>query len=319
MRSTRAILLAVVVFIALTVQYFSVQAAAVHSIGYIGCSNSEQSVTGYHTIAGNANLLWPAYATGGGIISEWATPTSSFWKEYDQMVTTEGQPTKVWVQLCEKASTQLNTYSDVQAMLSNLKQHSPNATVYISAINQYNPPTLCRLMGTNGRGYPDTVQFAATAVAQGLAYAGPKLGPLDSTLVVPDGCHMNTAGETLIGQQMVNFFDAPKPGPTSTPTGAPSVRPTNTPTRGATATPTLISSLNLTAGTSRIVDCKGTLLVASRTVTSTNLTCNAPTAQVTVAPGALVLVVGQSLNVTCQGIQLGVTKNSNSQVTLTCN
>jgi hypothetical protein len=181
-----------------------------HSIGYIGCSNSRDSVSGYHAIS-SANRMWPAYATGGGRIDLWATASSSYWTSFQGMVITYGTPKAVWVQLCENVPLMPNTYAQVVAMLEILKSQVPTAIAYISAINGYHPAALCPSMGPLtpsglAQGNADTNAWAAQAVIDGLAQAGPSMGPLTPTLVTDD-CHPNQAGMGLLGQQLQNFFD----------------------------------------------------------------------------------------------------------------
>jgi len=183
-----------------------------HSIGYIGCSNTRESVSGYHAISGNKNYLWPPYNMGGGRIDLWADASSSYWMSFQGMVSTYGKPKAVWVQLCENVPDAVNNYAQVTAMLGILKSKIPTAVVYISAINAYNPATLCPLMGpltSSGlaQGNVDTNAWALQAAIDGLAQVGPVMGPLTPQLVLTDDCHPNDAGMALLGGQLKSFFD----------------------------------------------------------------------------------------------------------------
>jgi hypothetical protein len=183
------------------------QQTGTQQIGYIGCSNTMASVVGYHSIAGNLNRFWPAYMTGGGSIEQWAQSSSSYWNAYETELATYGQPALVWVQLCENYLARPTTYTSVQSALAILKQLSPRTTIYISAINVYNPLTLCRLMGTNGQGETDTNSWRDRAVAADLARLGPEMGPLTAQILIYDQCHPNSVGMTLLGNQLKTFFD----------------------------------------------------------------------------------------------------------------
>jgi hypothetical protein len=178
-----------------------------NSVGYIGCSNSTTSVSGYHQITGNKNCLWPAYFTDGASIDRWADPGSLYWANYEGMIATYGQPELVWVQLCENYSSSPVTYSQVLSMINNLKTISPNAKIYVSAINSYSPITLCSLMGPNGQGVTDTVSWRDKLVCSGLALRGPGLGPLTADNTISDHCHPNDRGILLLGNQLKQFFD----------------------------------------------------------------------------------------------------------------
>lgn len=183
----------------------------VHSIGYIGCSNTRDSVTGYHAVSGNKNYLWPSYGIDRGRIDLWAKEPSSYWTLFQSMVNLYGTPRVVWVELCENAQQFPNSYAQVVSMLGVLKQKVATAIAYISAINGYNP-TLCSLMGNLtptglAQANADTNAWASKAVSDGLAQAGPVMGPLTPQLVKSDNCHPNQAGMELLGQQLHDFFD----------------------------------------------------------------------------------------------------------------
>jgi hypothetical protein len=186
-----------------------------HKVGYIGCSNSHDTVDGYHLSAGNKNYLWPSYDTEGGSIDKWTSPTSPYWSSYSTMVKRYGQPKYVWVQLCERADEgSFNTYDQVKMMIAILKRQSPNAMAIVSGINDYSPnPGLCDLMGTAsatspGNGVYDTKLWADQLVADKLVrIRGPYLGPLTAQLTLNDGCHPNRAGRLLLGNQLRKVID----------------------------------------------------------------------------------------------------------------
>jgi hypothetical protein len=178
-----------------------------HVVGYIGCSNSLDSVNGYAATPGK-QLMWPGYNTNGGRIDLWAQSDSPYWLAFGQMVLQQGPPKAVWVQLCEDLLRQRDTFTEVQSMFANLRHHAPGATYYVSAINIYNPLAgLCSFMGQQGQGETDTTNWAGQAAKTGLAKQGPQMGPLTASLVVSDGCHPNQAGSTLLGKELHAFFD----------------------------------------------------------------------------------------------------------------
>ncbi|GEM_PF-925570 len=212
-----------------------------HSIGFIGCSNTQVSVQGYNSIAGNLHLFWndPQYNTYSQTVNRWAITdgqNGSSWPIFDAALQRNGTPDIVWVELCEDAARPAPldgpiSYSLVRNELSILKQKLPNAVIYISPINTFNPPSLCPKIndtsdpqgdGPDGRGHE--VAFANQAVQDGLALAGPGAGTVPPLNMVQGdsnsgGCHPNTAqGQQHIGQQMTNFFDN-----LAGPTGNPSV------------------------------------------------------------------------------------------------
>jgi hypothetical protein len=121
---------------------FAVAFTGQNVIGYIGCSVTWMSVAGYHQLS-IKHLLWPQIpAYSGGSIDEatWANGTSQYWAAYDNQVSLHGQPKTVWVEDCGGGN---QTWSMVQQFFAILRQHSPNAIVYMSPINHFVPSSLC--------------------------------------------------------------------------------------------------------------------------------------------------------------------------------
>ncbi len=176
---------------------------APHSIGYVGCSNTADAVTGYFLVP-NAGLFWSPYQTGGGSLDRWVSPTSNYWLLFQQQVQKYGAPSIVWIEICELHTTPLN-FTMVQHVFAVLKTQAPSAVYYISPLNSYSPSGICGLTGPNG--VADATTLANQAVAGGLARAGPTIGPLTSQNTQSDMCHPNQAGEMLLGSQLVGFFD----------------------------------------------------------------------------------------------------------------
>ncbi len=174
-----------------------------HSIGYVGCSNTADAVAGYYLVP-NKGLFWQPYSTGGGSLDLWTSSTSRYWSLFDQQVQKYGQPSKVWIEICERAVAPLNS-GMVQQVFAVLKQRAPSATYYISPLNSYYPSNICALTGPNG--VADAARLADEAVSNGLSLAGPVIGPLTAQNTVSDMCHPNTSGETLLGSQLATFFD----------------------------------------------------------------------------------------------------------------
>ncbi len=178
-----------------------------NQIGYVGCSNTQLSVEGYHAVSGNKDLFWPIYNSFSESIERWAQNNSDAWQRFGQAERTSGTPTVVWVQICEQADRHIATYEDVKNTLSNLKQLLPHAVVYLSPINSFSSLSLCPKIGTDGAdGREHEINFTDQAVREGLALRGPDLGPLGPG-DTKGGCHPNAQGMQKIGTQLVNFFD----------------------------------------------------------------------------------------------------------------
>ncbi len=174
-----------------------------HSIGYVGCSNTADAVQGYYMVQ-NKQRIWQPYSTGGGSLDKWTAPGSTYWSLFDQQVQRYGQPSEVWIQICELATRPL-TFADVQGTVAILKQHVSSAIFYISQLNAYSPSNICALTGPNG--VADSASLVNQTVSSALALRGPILGPLTAQNTVSDMCHPNAVGEQLLGSQLVSFFD----------------------------------------------------------------------------------------------------------------
>jgi len=198
--------------------------------GYLGCSNTHDAIFGYHQVPGSAQLFWPfeAFPTEYMTVKRWTNPQDRHWQRFDiaKQRQDHGQdPPVVWVQLCQNLNPQSGNYSghttfdQVAQVLSILKQHAPTAIVFISPLQEYDPPTLCSVTGPNGDGIAELTDLANEAVDKGLAYPGPgtdgnpPLGPLTASLVVRDHCHPSGGphgpgpGAEFLGKQLVAFFD----------------------------------------------------------------------------------------------------------------
>jgi hypothetical protein len=198
--------------------------------GFVGCSNTHDTIWGYHNAQGTAHLFWPFgtdYRIEGHTVTKWADPNDRIWMVFDRMKQqyNHGQdPPVVWVQMCEDlwrgtSNYAQGSYDEVQAMLRNLKAHAPTSIVYISPLQDYEPATLCPLMGPGGEALPQLKQWANQAVSDGLARAGPgaggvpNLGPLTVTTAFTDHCHPSGGphgpgpGAVFLGGQLVAFFD----------------------------------------------------------------------------------------------------------------
>jgi hypothetical protein len=212
-----------------------------HSIGYVGCSNSADAVGGYYLVM-NVGLFWNPYSTGGGSLDRWANPSSQYWVNFDAQIRQYGQPIEVWIQICERATYPL-TYSMVQQTFLILNQHAPSAKYYISPLNSYNPSNICSLTGPNG--VADATALANEAVSNGLASAGPVLGPLTAQNTQSDLCHPNTAGEILLGGQLASFFDQSSSGSTvssSSPSSSTASSSTSTSAGGLPSYPVYVAA-----------------------------------------------------------------------------
>src|SRR5438874_1123281 len=79
-------------------------------VGYIGCSNTWQTVAGYHDFAGGSNI-WEADPNyGGGDVVSWASDISNnnfYWSEFAKLYAGHPETKNLWIQFCVKS---ISTY-----------------------------------------------------------------------------------------------------------------------------------------------------------------------------------------------------------------
>jgi hypothetical protein len=193
------------------------------TVGYIGCSLTWQTVNGYHTDGGTR--LWPPISGyGGGEIPKWsddiASATPKYWPIFQRMLTTSPADT-FWIEACfQTGQIRPANLAQAEAVVRHIRELVPGATIYFSAMNGWDPPDSCGK--ASSAAVAKAHQVTDALVAEGLALRGP-LMPVLATTITLDGCHPDAAGETLLGQALKGFFDAPPPastGPvfTQTPT-----------------------------------------------------------------------------------------------------
>jgi chitodextrinase len=179
------------------------------TVGYLGCSMTMGAIEG--AIALGNPTFWnpvPTYNSGG--LYAWAknlTDSNSFWSEFQKAY--NARPTKtIWWELCalyKDATTE--TYDNALKVLNEIKRRAPGATVYVSAQPSYLPSSHeCGIAGIGGQSRMASI--ASQLVANGKALTGPVVGPLAyPSQTIKDGCHANTEGEELMGEQLIDFFN----------------------------------------------------------------------------------------------------------------
>lgn len=174
-------------------------------IGFVGCSFTNNAVEGYHTVGGQR--FWdtiPAY--NGGSVSVWAMNligNSRYWQGFNAALTANPGTSIIWWQVCNSPSEDENMlYQNARVVLGEVQRRVPGARVYVSAQHSYSGGHVCR-------GEPDgparMQRLADRLVSEGLAVAGPVMGPLAESQT-RDGCHANQQGMTVLGQQLLSFF-----------------------------------------------------------------------------------------------------------------
>jgi hypothetical protein len=174
-----------------------------HTMGFIGCSMSENVAQGYVAVGGKH--MWGPYGTGGLVVQSWTSSNSRPWQMFDQQAAKYGKPSEVWVQICIFANPGVK-YEEVVQLVANARAHAaPGVKIYITGQPIYpDNPTSCSLAGPQGPQLTeDMAKKAGADPALNVTYPGAFVLMKGE---VQDGCHANTAGQRSLGQQALKFF-----------------------------------------------------------------------------------------------------------------
>ena len=125
-------------------------------VGYIGCSMTRDSVTGYHTIGGTQ--LWEPANYGGGALSAWESSKNGnnlfYWDQFDALLAAHPDTDRVWWQLC--MSDDQEDLSDERlhelalSILQQLRSRIGNMPVEASPQPEYVEGHVCTGAGATG-------------------------------------------------------------------------------------------------------------------------------------------------------------------------
>lgn len=183
------------------------------TIGFIGCSNTGQTIEGYHAVGGTRiwaversisinQGMYPPF--GGGTPNRWAEDNSPYWPIFDEYLSLHPDTKTVWWQLCIK-KTDVFTYATAHTVLETLRERIPGVTVYVSPL----PPFTDHVCGITGKEGFQRMYGLAKQIAEREedVLPGPLLPGIQRSENVQDGCHMNEAGKRKVGESLKAFFD----------------------------------------------------------------------------------------------------------------
>ena len=177
------------------------------TIGYIGCSNTRQTINGYRTVGGteiwepNEALL---HDYDSGAVENWARMEEGFWRAFNNYLEWNPNTTKIWWELCVPEN-HAASYEGAVVVLNEVRARIPGVTFYVTPLPDYTEG-VCRITGTAGI-------ERAHALAQELdennedVMLGPTLGPMTPEYTDADGCHLTEAGQRALGEQLKEFFE----------------------------------------------------------------------------------------------------------------
>lgn len=178
------------------------------TIGFIGCSNTAQSIMGYHMVGGDDIWNIPnerKHDFDSGSVEEWANIGNRFWNKFDDYHAANPNTNAVWWQMCVPSNEE-PSLEDALEVVSGIKDRIPDVTIYVSALPSYQDG-VCRITGTSS-GLVRGKELTRELVANSDVKFGPELRPHIKNEIVDDGCHLNDAGMRSVGEQLKQFFDS---------------------------------------------------------------------------------------------------------------
>lgn len=178
------------------------------SIGYIGCSNTRETVEGYHRVGGKEMWSYDKRYDAGAVL-DWARDAETgnrYWDVFDELLEENPGTKTIWWQLCIRGDEKETNYEHTASILEAIRKRIPDAVVYVSPLPPYTEG-VCEITGMWGiekaRELAQKIDLENEDVLP-----GPVLGPMTPTDTASDGCHLKSPdGKRKLGEQMKEFFD----------------------------------------------------------------------------------------------------------------
>lgn len=177
------------------------------SVGYIGCSNTRQTVEGYQLLGGTK--MWPYEKRyDSGAVRDWAQNAekgNKYWGVFDELLAVHPNTRAIWWQLCIRQEDDTE-YEDGILILEAIRKRIPGVKIYVSPLPGYTDG-VCGITGTSG--LEKAKELAQKLDAEHAdVLPGPVLGPMTPADTDDDGCHLSIPdGLRKLGKQMKEFFD----------------------------------------------------------------------------------------------------------------
>ena len=182
-------------------------------VGVVGCSNTAMAAAGYDVVS-ELDFLTQGGLTGGSV-GVWGNDGPAryrrYWGMYDQRRPESGY-TAAWVQLCIRTREHNGAFNStiqgwLEHIVAEIHERDPGIPIWISPVNTFADGLVCSTVGEQGPSIAAEAADWAVAEIAGLE-RGPDLGPvLAEHLDSGEECHPNLAGQAVLGEQLVEFFD----------------------------------------------------------------------------------------------------------------
>ncbi len=182
------------------------------NIGYLGCSNTRETVHGYH-LTGGSNIWLPDMEYNSGAVKEWVDGVENgneWWETFDKHLEENPDTKIIWWELCIPENQADVSYEDALLVINKIKEKIPGVKIYVSALPYYTKD-ICSITGLAGIGRSEELRDELDSMNEEV-FLGPELGPMTPELTSEDGCHLSNYGVMKLGEQMREFFDEVNPG-----------------------------------------------------------------------------------------------------------
>ncbi len=182
-------------------------------IGVVGCSNTAMAAAGYEVLS-DLDLLSQGGLTAGSVAvwgNEGTGRSARYWGLYDERRPAGGYQA-AWVQLCIREQEHEGSFNSriegwIERIIAEIEERDPGIPIWVSGVNTFEDGHVCRTIGPDGAAIAAEAADWAAATIDGVG-RGPDLGPVLTTHLDPgESCHPNLAGQAVLGEQLVAFFD----------------------------------------------------------------------------------------------------------------
>ena len=120
------------------------------TIGFIGCSNTRETVEGYHYMGGTQMWDYERHY-GSGTILDWSknVDDSKYWNVFDKLLKKYPNTKTIWWQLCIMDNNRATSVEHADIVLNEIRKRIPNVVIYVSALADYTDG-VCSITGTFG-------------------------------------------------------------------------------------------------------------------------------------------------------------------------
>jgi hypothetical protein len=181
-------------------------------IGFVGCSVTHNAVDGYISLGGRSFWMFQRNSgqnySGGSLLvwyNQLANPASArekdYWGIFKSYLRKYPNTKKIWWEICSSDIDNVLNYGNAVSVLNEIKRLAPAVEIYVTPSPIF-PDTFGGPCAD-----PSIVNgFVDGIIGEGTAKTGPVMTPLGKAYIADNGCHANTEGQVIWGNDLKNFF-----------------------------------------------------------------------------------------------------------------